>query len=216
LEKAPNEHGSLPKRRTAGAVAQNPAWSRGLGAQDQLNRLASGEEKVRSAFAGRGGRTCGRGGGALAGFSSRSWKGEEERMGGGGRGRCHMEGGKWERGRVPSASVSRARRRNMASNGPRPLGAGGAVVAEQGRAVGRGRRGATDKHGRTSQGPSVSGGVQEGERRVRQRGSRALTCRPNSKLGLNRTKIQMGSNQFQIPSNFLKPNRTFPVSKNLK
>jgi hypothetical protein len=104
----------------------------------------------------------------------------------------------------------------MASNGPRPLGAGGAVVAEQGRAVGRGRRGATDKHGRTSQGPSVSGGVQEGERRVRQRGSRALTCRPNSKLGLNRTKIQMGSNQFQIPSNFLKPNRTFPVSKNLK
>jgi hypothetical protein len=86
------------------------------------------------------------------------------------------------------------------------------------------QRGAFDKRGRVSQGPDVSGGVLEGERRARQRGGGALTCRSgqhsvgrcDSKLGLNRTKIQTGPNQFQIPSNFLDPNRTFPFSKKLK
>jgi hypothetical protein len=72
------------------------------------------------------------------------------------------------------------------------------------------RRGTTDKQGRVSRGPSVSGGVLEGERRERQHGGEALTCGPgqhsvgrrDSKLSLNRTKSQTGPNQFQIPSNF--------------
>jgi hypothetical protein len=38
--------------------------------------------------------------------------------------------------------------------------------------------GATEQRGRTSRGPGVSGGVREGERRARQHGGGALTCRP--------------------------------------
>jgi hypothetical protein len=62
---------------------------------------------------------------------------------------------------------------------------------QTGEGAGHGRRGAgaTDKRDRASRGPSVSGGVREGERRVRQCDSGALTCRPRQhsvgRLGLN-------------------------------
>jgi hypothetical protein len=52
-------------------------------------------------------------GGALDGFSSQSGKGEEERMGGGGPGRCRMEEGKWERERGAQAHRSSARGKEM-------------------------------------------------------------------------------------------------------
>jgi hypothetical protein len=55
----------------------------------------------------------------------------------------------------------------VVGNGPQLSGAVGAVVVEQGRAAGRERRGVTNKRGRASRRPSVSGGVQEGERRAR-------------------------------------------------
>jgi hypothetical protein len=64
----------------------------------------------------------------------------------------------------------------------------------------------------------VSGGVWEGERRARQHGGGALICgsrqhsvgRRDSKLGLNRTKIQTGPNKFQIPSNFPRSKQDLP------
>jgi hypothetical protein len=58
------------------------------------------------------------------------------------RGRCHVEGGKWEGERGPGVSVGSMRQINALGNDPRPSGVGGPVVAEQGRAAGRGRRGA--------------------------------------------------------------------------
>jgi hypothetical protein len=60
-----------------------------------------------------------------------------------------------------------------------------------GEGVGHGRRGigATDKRDRESWGPGVSGGVREGERRVRQCDSGAPMCGPRQhsvgRLGLN-------------------------------
>jgi hypothetical protein len=59
--------------------------------------------------------------------------------------------------------------------------------------------------------------VPRGRREMGEReGPRLIGRRCDSKLGLNRTKIQMDPNQFQIPSNFLDPNRTFLVSKIFK
>jgi hypothetical protein len=58
-----------------------------------------------------------------------------------------------ERERGLGASVGSARRRNAADNGPQPSGLGDTVVAEQGRAAGCGRRGAT----RLTAGPGESG-----------------------------------------------------------
>jgi hypothetical protein len=122
------------------------------------------------------------GGGALNGFSSRSRKGEEERMGEGGPG--PVSRGRREMGeRVgPGASVGSARRRNMAGNGPRPSGAGDAIVAEQGRAAGRGRRSVTEKRCQASRGPGVSDGVREGERSARKCGGGALTYGPGQHI----------------------------------
>jgi hypothetical protein len=93
---------------------------------------------------------------------------KREREGGGGLGpvpRGRREMGERERGL--GVSVGSARRRNVADNGPQPSGSGDTVVAEQGRAAGRGRRVAV-----------VSGGVWEEGSKVRQRGGGALTGRP--------------------------------------
>jgi hypothetical protein len=202
---APNERGSLPKRQIAAAVAQNPVPSRGLGARDWLNRLAGGEEAVRSAFVGRGGCAHGRGRRGAQRLLEPKWEGGGEGMGGG----------------VGSGPVSRGRREMGEREGPMHVGWHHEVKKrgqQQPPAIGRGRRrchligegdGAwatwrdtTDKRGRVSRGPGVSGRVREGERRARQCGGGALTCGPgqhsagrrDSKLSLNRTKIQTGPN----------------------
>jgi hypothetical protein len=109
-------------------------------------------------------------------------RGRKREWGRGVRARCHVEGGKWEREWGPGASVGSARRRNMAGNGPRPSGAGDAIVAEQGRAAGRGRRSVTEKRCHASRGPGVSDGVREGERSARKCGGGALTYGPGQHI----------------------------------
>jgi hypothetical protein len=95
-------------------------------------------------------------------------------------------------------------------------------VGRGSRARGGGRRGAQqllelkrEWGGRENGGSGAGAAWKEGNGRERE-GPRLIGRRCDSKLGLNRTKIQMDPNQFQIPSNFLDPNRTFLVSKFFK
>jgi hypothetical protein len=95
-----------------------------------------------------------------------------------------------------------------------------------GEAAGRGRHdvGATDKRGRPSRGPGVSGGVWEGERRARQRDGGAPTCGPgqhsSGRHDLNGfesiQKFKRDQNDFKFLQILTASNKTFPNSKNLK
>jgi hypothetical protein len=165
----------------------------GLGAWDQPNRLTGREEAVWSAFVGRGGhaRGWGRRGARRLLEPKWEWGGSENGWGSG-------TGAAWKDRNGKKCGQQQ----------PPTVGARPAMLSlnRRGRGARATRCGVTDKWGQASRGPGVNGGVREGERRVRQRGGGVLACRPgqhsaerhDSKLGLNRTKIQMGPNQFQI------------------
>jgi hypothetical protein len=102
--------------------------------------------------------------------------------------RCSVARGREGKGRGGLRACARAEGiswRDVCSsmavgNGPQPLSAGGGAVTRIGEGGGAPvmRRCATDKRSRVSQGLDVSGGVWEGERRVRQHGGGAPTCGP--------------------------------------
>jgi hypothetical protein len=91
--------------------------------------------------------------------------GENERGNWGGSARCHVEEGKRER-EGPGHGSWQCGAKDTAGNGPWPSGMGDGAVAQQGRAVGRGRRGAARQTCGVGwhQGPMAPTGVREREK----------------------------------------------------
>jgi hypothetical protein len=87
-----------------------------------------------------------------------------------------------EREGVPGTAVGSVGRRTWPATALGRRAQAATLLRGQGRAAGRGRRSATRLTGGAvrQQGPVVSGGVQEAERKVRQRGGGAPTGGPTS------------------------------------
>jgi hypothetical protein len=124
---------------------------------------------------------------ALRGVDGEEWRGKGSKVGGrhllkaldyvGQRGKKE---GPYRRGRVETGEGGERGAGTAASSSWLAVG-GSSSRARQRRVAEQGGRrgvGVTDKQGRVSQGPGVSGGEREGERRARQHDDRAPTCGP--------------------------------------